>query len=177
MKPKSLTGGSHFSSTLKTAPWKDRIALVLAAWFGSGLVPRAPGTAGTAAGYPLILLVFAAGPLVTLGLLVVLIPVSIWAAGRAERILDLKDPSLVVIDEVAGMALGLAFLPLSIPVLIIGFILFRIFDIIKPFPVRRLEQFPGGTGIVLDDLMAGVYTHLGLRILLLIVPAWGTGWV
>jgi phosphatidylglycerophosphatase A len=101
-----------------------------------------------------------------------LFAVSVWSAqavaGAQRRVVAGKiDPQEIVIDEVMGMAVTLAFLPLNVKTIVLGFLLFRIFDVAKPFPVRRLEKLPGGWGIVMDDVMAGVYANLSLRIILI----------
>jgi phosphatidylglycerophosphatase A len=90
---------------------------------------------------------------------VVVIVVGIWAGGRVERVLGTKDPGLIVIDEVAGMLLSVLLLPLphTIGVLLTAFFLFRLFDIWKPFPARESQALAGGLGVMLDDLIAGVY--------------------
>jgi phosphatidylglycerophosphatase A len=83
--------------------------------------------------------------------------VGIWAGGRAERLVGKKDPGIIVIDEVAGMMVSVLFLPLTVPVLIAAFFLFRLFDIWKPFPAHGSQAIPGGLGVMLDDLIAGAY--------------------
>jgi len=83
--------------------------------------------------------------------------VGLWAAGRAERVLGAKDPGAIVIDEVAGMALSVLAFPLTLPTLAAGFVLFRLFDIVKPPPARWSQRAPGGLGVMVDDLIAGLY--------------------
>jgi phosphatidylglycerophosphatase A len=83
--------------------------------------------------------------------------VGTWAADRAERALGTKDPGAIVIDEVAGMTLSVLGLPLSVPVLAVAFVLFRVFDVVKPFPAGRAQALPGGAGVMVDDLLAGLY--------------------
>jgi len=98
-------------------------------------------------------------------LIVTLIAVTllgIWSGGRVERALGTKDPGVIVIDEVAGMMLSVVTLPRSIPVLLAAFVLFRIFDIWKPFPARESQALSGGLGVMLDDLIAGLYALLVL---------------
>jgi len=95
-----------------------------------------------------------------------------WAAGRTERLLRRRDPSPVVIDEIAGMWLSVLALPRSFWVLLAAFLLFRLFDIAKPFPIRQSEKLSGGLGIMLDDLIAGVYT---LAVLWGLLAALGRG--
>ena len=101
--------------------------------------------------------------------MVVVVVIAIWTAGRSQDLLGRNDPSEVVIDEVAGFLLTLFLLPCSWLSLGSGFVLFRLFDILKPYPVRQSESLRGGFGIVMDDLLAGLYAHLGVRILLFFI--------
>jgi phosphatidylglycerophosphatase A len=105
-------------------------------------------------------------PAATIGLAALAVVVGIPAATRVARATGLKDPQFVVIDEVAGQLITLILIPVSWKSLLLGFILFRAFDIAKPPPVRNLERFPEGTGIVIDDLGAGLYALAVLHILL-----------
>ncbi|MDZ7344339.1 MAG: phosphatidylglycerophosphatase A [candidate division KSB1 bacterium] len=92
---------------------------------------------------------------------------SWWHPQRAKRAApDNDDPSEIVIDEVMGMVVTMAFLPLTAKTVGIGFLLFRLFDILKPFPARRAEHLPGGWGIVMDDVVAGIYANVSLRIII-----------
>ncbi len=100
--------------------------------------------------------------------LAVVIAVGIWASHHVEVLLGRKDPGLIVIDEVAGMMVSVALVPRSIPVLICAFFLFRLFDIWKPFPARESQALHGGAGVMVDDLIAGVYARvlvMGARML------------
>jgi phosphatidylglycerophosphatase A len=131
-------------------PW------ALATWFGCGLVPVAPGTAGSLGALPLYLVAVRLGRGALAVTILVVTSVGIWAASRVARDLRQKDPQIVVIDEVAGMLVTM--LPMSVVSLravVVGFVAFRLFDMIKPWPVRDLEKLPGGWGIVLDDVAAG----------------------
>ena len=92
---------------------------------------------------------------------------SIWAADRAEKVYG-SDASRIVVDEFAGYLVAVAFLPKSILVYVAAFLLFRVLDVLKPFPARRLEAVPGGLGIVLDDVVAGLYANVLIRIMLLV---------
>jgi phosphatidylglycerophosphatase A len=83
--------------------------------------------------------------------------IGTWAADQAERTLGRKDPGVIVIDEVAGMTLSVLVLPLTVPVLAIAFVLFRVFDVVKPAPARQAQALPGGIGVMVDDLVAGLY--------------------
>ena len=116
----------------------------------------APGTAGSA----LTAIVLGLVPFSRAGLavfVVAVVAVGVWAAHRAERVLGGKDPGAIVIDEVAGMALSVLPFPLTPATLASGFVLFRVFDIVKPFPARASQRLAGGLGVVADDLIAGLY--------------------
>lgn len=134
----------------------DRLALAIATVGGAGYTPVAPGTAGSAVTALLLWAVpFSRSGLVAFFVLVV--AVGTWAAGRAERLLGGKDPGAIVVDEVAGMTLSVLVLPLTVPVLVGGFLLFRVFDVVKPFPARGSQRLHGGVGVMIDDLIAGAY--------------------
>jgi phosphatidylglycerophosphatase A len=90
--------------------------------------------------------------------LAVVIVLGVWAGSRVERVLGRKDPGLIVIDEVAGMLVSMILLPRHIPVLVTAFLLFRLFDVWKPFPARESQALTGGVGVMVDDLIAGLYT-------------------
>jgi len=153
--------------------FSDRVALLLATGFGTGYAPIAPGTwgslPGVAAGWACHRLgggwAVAAGAAAVSGL-------GIWAAGRAEPLFGKKDPGPVVIDEIAGQMVTLAFLPATPLVLLAGFLSFRVLDILKPWPASRLEALPRGSGIMADDLMVGLYANLILHALALWRPVW-----
>lgn len=152
-----------------------RLPLLVATGLGSGYFPFAPGTVGSALGVLLHAgLWFAGGPLATLAGMLVATALGFWSAGKAEAHFARRDPGPVVIDEVAGQMLSLLFVPLTAGTALAGFILFRIFDILKPFPCRRLERLPGGSGIMTDDLMAGLYANLVLQVLVRWSP-WSLG--
>ena len=166
-KPQSDT--LSLRDAFRKADFPGKLALALASWFYAGLMPGAPGTFGTLMAVPLILALNHLGEFYEGLALLLLIPTAIWASSLSERHLGRNDPPEVVIDEVAGFLLTLFLLPLSWLTLSLGFVLFRFFDIAKPFPIRWLEKrVRGGTGIVLDDLLAGVYANLSLRFLLLL---------
>jgi phosphatidylglycerophosphatase A len=134
------------------------IAWTLATWFGCGRVPKAPGTAGTVGAIPLYLLLARTGRAgVGLAAMVATF-VGVWAASVVARQLKSKDPQVVVIDEVAGFLVTMVPVrTLSWQAVLAGFVLFRLLDSLKPWPIRRAEQLPGGWGIVLDDVAAGVF--------------------
>jgi phosphatidylglycerophosphatase A len=148
---------------------KNKIVLLLATWFGTGLIPPVPGTMGTLGAIPLVILFSYVGNLFQPLLIILFVGISIWAAERQSKLLNQEDPSQVVIDEVAGFLVTFLFLPLTWKNIIIGFIFFRLFDIFKPFPIRKLEKLKGGLGIVMDDLLAGVYANLCLQFIILVL--------
>jgi phosphatidylglycerophosphatase A len=159
--------------SLKTdEPGKRRFALGVATAFGLGHLPKAPGTFGSLGA---VLLAWTAGtqgnfPVLLVGLTVVVSMLGLWAANRASEALGAKDPQTVVVDEVSGQLIayfGLLFPSITLPnwkYLIAGFILFRAFDIWKPFPARRGEALPAGLGIMADDWIAGLYAALALGV-------------
>jgi phosphatidylglycerophosphatase A len=136
----------------------DRVATVLALWFGCGKVPIAPGTAGTLGAIPLYLFVRPHGVLAVLATAVVVTVVGVWSASRVAERTGLKDPQIVVIDEVAGVHVTWLAAPSNLRGLVAGFVLFRLFDQLKPWPARWAERrLPSGWGIVMDDVFAGVW--------------------
>ncbi len=146
-------------------------ATLAATFFGAGRLRPGPGTWGSAAA----ILAWAvlsrwipaqAQCVVLAGLALLAIVAGIPAATRFARALQLKDPQTVVIDEVAGQWITLLVAPVSWKTLLLGFILFRAFDILKPPPVRQLERLPEGTGIVMDDVAAGLYALLVMQLVL-----------
>jgi phosphatidylglycerophosphatase A len=146
---------------------------VLASVFGAGYARVASGTVGSFVTVVAIWLL----PLTPLRIavaLVVVILVGIWAGSRVERVLGKKDPGVIVIDEVAGMLLSVILLPPTIPVLITAFLLFRLFDIWKPFPARESQALTGGMGVMVDDLIAGFYTLILIMGALTLFPGWLT---
>ena len=124
--------------------------------FGAGYAPVASGTVGSFVTVVAIWLL-PVTPLRILVALIVVTVVGIWAGSRVERALGRKDPGVIVIDEVAGMLLSVILLPPTIPVLVTAFLLFRLFDIWKPFPARESQVLTGGLGVMVDDLIAGFY--------------------
>ena len=140
----------------------SRPSVWLSTWFGCGLSPVAPGTVGSLAALPLAaLVVWRSGPLLLFVVAVILLVVGIVATGAYARTVGVADPPEAVIDEVAGQCLTLVVVPLAPLPYLIGFLLFRFFDIAKPFPLRWLERnLPGGYGIMLDDTGAAIYAMI-----------------
>ena len=141
---------------------------------GAGYFPRMPGTMGTVVAIPFSLGLNRVAThrfLLALFILIAAIVFAIWSADEAAKILKQKDPQRVVIDEIVGFLLANFLLPPSPAALLCSFFLFRFFDIAKVFPIDRIERLPGGAGIVLDDVMAGFYALLCLRVIS------GFGWL
>ncbi|MCX5695575.1 MAG: phosphatidylglycerophosphatase A [Candidatus Omnitrophica bacterium] len=139
---------------------------LISTFFYVGYFPLIPGTAGSLAGVFIFLLVknntFA--HILTLGGLLAL---GFFVGGRAERLMQKKDPSCIVIDEVCGMLLSLLFLPYDIKFIVVAFVIFRILDTLKPYPVGRLERLKGSLGIMSDDIVAGLYTNIVLQVVVI----------
>lgn len=149
------------------------LALLIATAGYSGHFPMAPGTVGSAVGLLVFWLVrLAGGGWIEAAVIVGSFLAGAWAAGVAERHYGRSDPGAVVIDEVMGMLVTLAFLPVSWTGALVGFFAFRLTDIVKPWPARSLESLPGGWGVMADDAMAAVYAHLLVRAACWAWPAW-----
>src|SRR5271168_5084778 len=185
-----MTPDTEPSASAVPSRKKPRISFLLATWFGLGYLPKAPGTWGSVGGLALIWLIIYTEPHVRFwtgdhylvfwnfptacGLL--LACVGVWVSSRVADYSQQKDPQVVVIDEVSGQVLTLllavpretawSYLSLTWTEVLAGFLLFRLFDILKPFPIRRLEKLPGGWGIMADDWLAGIYAAILLRLAL-----------
>jgi phosphatidylglycerophosphatase A len=147
---------------------------VFVASFGYvGYFPIAPGTAGSLAALALFAFIRWIGvTAVELSAIVAVFAIGVWAAHGTEAALGRKDPGVVVIDEVLGMLITLAVLPLSLLGIALGFLLFRVLDVVKPYPAAQVEHLHGGLGIMADDAVAGLYAHLALRACLWLAPSW-----
>ena len=152
-----------------------RLGLFVATCGYIGYVPIAPGTFGSAVGLALFALIrWSGSSAIELGVIVLLFVLGVWSGNAAERHFRRVDPGPVVLDEVAGMLITLALLPVNIYGAIVGFVIFRLFDVIKPWPANRLEALPGGLGMMADDAMAGIYGNVAMRVLIAVLPA---GWL
>ena len=152
-----------------------RLALLIATSGYLGFAPAAPGTVGSAAGVALFYLVRAAGERwLEAAVIVVLFAAGVWAASSAEQQLGGTDPGPVVIDEVVGMLITLVWIPVTPLGAFVGFLIFRVLDVVKPWPSRQFESLHGGLGIMADDAMAAVYGRLLMQGLVLFAPA---GWI
>ena len=149
----------------------NRFFLFLASGFGAGYAPIAPGTAGTLVAIPIFLVLSSIPfPLYELTILTFFFFAS-WISGEAQRSWGRKDHPRIVIDEIMGYLITMLWLPRTILFIILGFLLFRFFDIVKPPPIRILERVKGGYGVVLDDVLAGIYANIILQIVHLIVKS------
>jgi len=149
---------------------KNKLIIFLATAAYVGLLPKAPGTFGTLWGILLAYLEGGRGFAFHGAFIIAITAVSIYISGQAELIIGKKDPGEVVCDEVAGVLVAFFLLPFTAFNAILVFILFRIFDILKPYPVSFLDRtIKGGTGIVLDDIAAGIYANIAVHVILLIL--------
>ncbi len=143
-----------------------KISTLLSTFFYLGKSPFAPGTVGTLGGIVLYYLLVQSGSLVFYSVFTFLfIIISFFVSNKSIEILGEDDPGEIVIDEVCGFLVSMFMIPFGLTNVILGFFLFRFFDILKPFPVRKFEKLPKGYGVVMDDVAAGVYTNIVLHIL------------
>jgi len=148
---------------------KNDIIVFLATGFFTGFLPTMPGTWGTFAGIPLIIITHRLTSIMQPVVAVVFVTFAAYIAGRAEILFEDRDARPIVIDEMVGFLITLLWLPLNFLTLCLGFFLFRLFDIVKPPPISTVEKrLHGGWGIVLDDVLAGVFASVTLRLLLIV---------
>jgi phosphatidylglycerophosphatase A len=150
-----------------------RLGLFIATCGYLGYVPLAPGTFGSAAGLAVFFLVRSTGSVTAeVAAILVLFAIGIWSGTVAEHYFGGIDPAPVVMDEVVGMLITLAFLPVSVTGAIVGFLVFRVLDVVKPWPSARFERLPGGLGVMADDGMAAIYGNLVMHGLIWAIPGW-----
>ena len=150
-----------------------RLGLFIATCGYLGYVPLAPGTFGSAAGLAVFFLIRSTGSItLEVGAILVLFAIGIWSGTVAEHYFGGIDPAPVVMDEVVGMLITLAFLPVSVTGAIIGFVVFRVLDVVKPWPSAQFERLPGGLGVMADDGMAAIYGNLVMHGLIWAIPGW-----
>jgi phosphatidylglycerophosphatase A len=147
----------------------NRFILLLATGLGAGYSPLVPGTMGTLVAIPVYLILSSIPSPVYEWTVITFFFLASWVSGRAETYWGKKDDQRIVIDEIMGFLTTMMWLPRTFAFIILGFFLFRFFDILKPPPIHRLESISGGYGVVLDDVLAGVYANIVLHILHLIV--------
>jgi phosphatidylglycerophosphatase A len=143
-----------------------KIAEIISTWFWFGKIPWAPGTFGTLATVPFVYALSLSGPIFYMSVTLISVFIGIFAADMYESTLGKHDSSEIVIDEVVGLMIAMTWLPMTWQSLVLGFVLFRIFDILKPFPISWLdEKVKGGLGVMIDDVAAGVITNIILQVL------------
>jgi phosphatidylglycerophosphatase A len=151
----------------------NRVGLFIATCGYLGYVPVAPGTFGSAAGLAVFFLIRSTGSTaVEVGAIFVLFAIGIWSGTVAEHYFGGIDPAPVVMDEVVGMLITLAFLPVSVTGAIVAFLLFRVLDVVKPWPSAQFERLPGGLGVMADDGMAAIYGNAVMHGLIWATPGW-----
>lgn len=149
-----------------------RLALVTATFFGSGYAPFAPGTVGTAAALPLAWLACSLSPLFQLAIIIVVFVAGVWAAGEAGKHFGVVDARPIVIDEVVGTLITLFALPFTLPNAVAAFFVFRIFDVLKPWPASYFDRkVKNGYGVMLDDVMAAFYARAVMAALTSFAPS------
>ncbi len=146
---------------------KAILAKYISTFLGSGLLPKAPGTWGTLAAIPLVYALNTAGPFWIMGFVILFLPISVWAVSEYQKQLGGKqDPGEIVIDEVLGYAITMVWLPATWQAYLLGFIAFRVLDILKPGPIGRLDrQVKGALGVMLDDIAAGIIGNIILQVI------------
>lgn len=142
---------------------KDFTVKTISTFFYVGYLPFIPGTFGSIFGLFLFFLV-KDSPFLYAGVTLLITVLGFSVSGQAEKIFGQKDCRYIVIDEIAGMLLSLMFLPYDLKLVIAGFVIFRLLDALKPYPIGRLERLKGGVGVMSDDIMAAVYTNLILQV-------------
>ena len=142
---------------------REFLIKVVATGLGLGYLPLIPGTFGTLLGIPVCLFLNMGGKVVYVVGTVVLFSGAVWVAGKADRIFSVHDSRRIVVDEICGFLVTMTLVPPTLLTLGVGFILFRFFDIVKPFPAGWCDKnLPGGWGVMLDDIAAGIYANLSL---------------
>ncbi len=149
---------------LEKTPWIRNFLKKMATFFGVGFFPKGPGTAGTLAAIPFVLLLSWAGPLIYMAAEIILLPLAVLAAQIYEDDEGGHDHKEIVIDEVLGFLITMTWLPMTWKSMLVGFLLFRVLDIFKPFPIGYLDkEIRGGFGVVIDDVAAGVIASIVLQ--------------
>lgn len=144
---------------------KSRWPTLIATWFGAGLLKPGPGTWGTLAGLPLVLGLHLLGPLYQMGFSLLLFVVGVWAVEHYQRQKGGHDRSEIVVDEVIGILITMTWLPLTWQAYVAGFFLFRLLDVLKPFPISYFDRnVKGGVGVIADDVIAGIVANILLQI-------------
>lgn len=138
----------------------------IASFFFIGYLPLAPGTFGSLAGVGLFYLLNGSSPLSYFVFIACISVLGMVTCGRVEKLLNKKDSSCIVIDEVMGMLIALSFMPADLKIVFLAFLIFRILDTLKPYPIGRIQNIRGAAGVMGDDLIAGIYTNIVLQVIL-----------
>ncbi len=150
---------------------KEHLILLIATWFYVGYSPLAPGTIASVTAIPLLLIIsLFASPVVYCIIVLILLVIGVFVSHKAEGMLLCQDPSQIVIDEVVGLLVSMAFIPLGWKSILGGLLIFRLMDITKPYPAGRVEALKRGVGVMADDFMAAVYANIILRIIMRFFP-------
>ena len=145
----------------------DKAILFISSGSFVGKIPFAPGTFGSLLGLPICFCLSLVNLKAAILFIAVFIAFSIWIADRAEKALNSKDPGCIIIDEISGLMVALLGISFGMVHVAAGFLIFRIMDILKPYPARMIEKrLPGGAGVVMDDVIAGIYSNVLLRIMM-----------
>lgn len=148
---------------------KNFFVKIVASVFFIGYLPLIPGTFGSLAGIGLFYLLQGSGWAVYFLTIFCVLVLGLLTSSRMEILLNKKDPGCIVIDEVVGMLIVLSFMPADLKIVILGFLIFRILDTLKPFPAGRLQNLHGAVGVMSDDLIAAVYTNIVLQVILRLI--------
>ena len=142
----------------------NKLIIFLATGFYAGYFPYAPGTIGSLIGVGIFFIINSLSPVYYLGILFLLFFIGIYISDRAESLFAKKDSTHIIFDEIVGLPVAMVLIPNGSGWIAAGFILFRLFDILKPYPIRDIEnRFNGGLGIMLDDVAAGIYANILLQ--------------
>jgi phosphatidylglycerophosphatase A len=147
---------------------KNKSILLISSGFGAGYVKQAPGTFGSFIGLIIWFFLISSKYIFHFFSIILIIPFSIFISGIAEKIYNKKDDKKIVIDEIVGMWISLAFLPKKSTIFFLGFLFFRFFDIKKPLLIKDIQKISGGIGIVLDDVFSGILTNIILHLFIII---------
>jgi phosphatidylglycerophosphatase A len=166
---KSRSDKFQFLEAFRQASVAEKVSLILSSWWGTGLLPWAPGTWATVTAMPLAACIDLAEPVSRAIFLAGFIGLATWASGRSQAVLMRTDPPEIVLDEVSGFLVAMFLLPVTWMTLAFAVMFFRLFDILKPFPIGYLEKrLRGGAGVVMDDLLAGLFANFCVRGILLL---------
>jgi phosphatidylglycerophosphatase A len=154
----------------------EKLAIFISTGVYTGYFPFAPGTIGTLVAIPLVLLLSFFSQLTYGSATLVIFLIGVWSSGKAELIFQRKDAPPIVIDEIVGFLITMFYLPKGLKYIILGFFLFRFFDIVKPYPANFMnEQVKGGWGVVLDDVFAGIYANISIQVIRLLFSLYQSG--